>query len=99
MKLLSIKATLLKLLPVKNFVIRYAVVIFVMSIVGIFTYMTLSIAHYANLDPTATQIADKKLSVTAVKLDEVSVIKIKELQDQNIGIESLFDNGRANPFQ
>lgn len=81
------------------FIVRYAVVIFVVSVVGIFTYMTLSIARYANLDPTTSQEEDRKASVSAVKLDEKSVNKIKELQDQNISIESLFDNGRANPFQ
>ena len=88
-----------KLTPLKNFISRYAVIIFVLSVVGVFMYMTLSIAHYANLDPTASEIDDRKATLTSVKLDEKSVTKITELEDQNISIESLFDNGRANPFQ
>ena len=96
---MKLDSLIIKLLPVKTFIVRYAVVIFVVSVVGIFIYMTLSIARYANLEPTSSQAEDRKASLTAVKLDEKSITKIKELQDQNISIESLFDNGRANPFQ
>lgn len=88
-----------KFIPVRNFIARYAVVIFVVSIVAVFAFMTLSIAHYANLEPTQDQTDEQKNSLTKLKLDEKSISKIKELQDQNISIESLFDNGRANPFQ
>jgi len=96
---MKLDSLIIKLLPVKTFIVRYAVVIFVVSVVGIFIYMTLSIARYANLEPTSSQAEDRKASLTAVRLDEKSITKIKELQDQNISIESLFDNGRANPFQ
>jgi predicted negative regulator of RcsB-dependent stress response len=88
-----------KLLPAKDFIVRYSVIIFVLSVVAIFGYMTLNIAHFANLDPSSAQLQEKTDSLTAVKLDQTSITKIKQLQDQNINIESLFDNGRANPFQ
>lgn len=96
---MKLDTILTKLAPVKDFIVRYAVIIFVLSIVAVFAYMTLNIAHFANLDPSASQIDERTSSLTAVKLDEKSITKIKQLQDQNINIESLFDNGRANPFQ
>ncbi len=96
---MKLDAIITKLTPAKDFIVRYAVIIFVLSVVAIFAYMTLNIAHFANLDPTSNQLDEKTNSLTAVKLDEKSITKIKQLQDQNINIESLFDNGRANPFQ
>jgi hypothetical protein len=96
---MKLDALTTKLAPVKVFVVRYSVVLFIVSIVGIFVYMTLSIARYANLEPTSQQVDEKKASMTVVKLDEKSITKIKQLQDQNISIEVLFNNGRENPFQ
>lgn len=88
-----------KLVPIKNFFVRYAVIIFVLVIVTIFGAMTFMIARYANLDPTSSQGDERTSTVTTVRLDEKSVTKLQSLEDQNISIESLFDNGRDNPFQ
>ena len=88
-----------QLSPIKDFIVRYAVLIFVFSVVGIFAFMTLGIAQYANLEPSESQKEEKLSTLKTVKLDEKSIEKIQSLQDQNINIESLFDNGRDNPFQ
>lgn len=90
---------LTKLTPIKNIFVRYSVLIFIVFVVGVFSYMTLRIAHYANLEPNELQIDEKKTSLKVVKLDDAAVAKLKELQDKNISIESLFDNGRENPFE
>lgn len=88
-----------KLVPIKNIFVRYSVLIFILFTVGILSFMTLRIAHYANLEPNEQQIDDKKATLKIVKLDDAAVSKLKELQDKNISIESLFDNGRENPFE
>lgn len=88
-----------KLLPIKNFIGRYSVIIFIIAVVSVLSFMTLRIAHYANLEPSDSQIDEKKASLKNTKLDEAAISKIKELQDKNISIESLFDNGRNNPFE
>jgi hypothetical protein len=87
-----------QLLKIKNLIIRYKVVVFIVIVVGIFCFMTLRIAHFANLEPTESQIENTKNSLTIIKLDPNAVQKINELQGQNINIESLFNNSRANPF-
>ena len=88
-----------QLTPIKTFITRYAVIIFVFSVVSVFAFLTLRIASYANMEPTTVQQDERMSSLTAVKLDENSINKIRQLQDRNINIESLFDNGRANPFE
>lgn len=83
----------------KDIFVKHALIIFVFFIVGLFGFMTFNIARFANQDPTESQKDETISAVKTVKLDEKSIQKIQSLQDQNISIESLFDNGRANPFQ
>ena len=61
--------------------------------------MTFNIARYSNAEPDEIQIEEKKVSLKTVKLNDRAVQKIKELEDKNINIESLFNNGRDNPFE
>jgi DNA-binding Xre family transcriptional regulator len=51
----------------------------------------------ANSEPTSNQISEAKL-VQAVKLDENSILIIKQLEDKNINLEALFVPGRYDPF-
>lgn len=88
-----------KLQPVKIFIVRYAVIIFIISAAAIFGFMTLQISRYSNAEPTSDQIEEKKNSLKQVKLNDEAVQKIQELEDKNINIESLFNNGRDNPFE
>jgi hypothetical protein len=85
--------------PVKDFIVRYAVLVFVLSMVCIFGFMTLRIAHYSNAEPTEIQIEDKKASLRVISLDENAIEKIEQLKAKNISIESLFSSGRDNPFE
>lgn len=96
---MNIDTYVAKLIPVKEFIARYAVILFIIGVVAIFSFMTLGIAHFSDRKPTIVEETEKRMSVKVVKLDEKSINKIKELQDQNISIESLFDNGRENPFE
>lgn len=88
-----------KLQPVKQFIVRYAVLIFIILVAGILGFMTLQISLYSNAEPTSDQIDEKKNSLKQVKLNDESAQKIQELEDKNINIESLFNNGRDNPFE
>lgn len=96
---MNIKTIIAKLSPLKDLIVRFKIILFVLFVVGVFGYITLVISYYSNAEPTQDQIENKKLTVKLVKLDEKAIEKIKELQDKNISIESLFNNGRDNPFE
>jgi hypothetical protein len=96
---MNIENILKQLQPLKMFIVRYAVVIFIVVASGIFGFMTLQIARYSNAEPSIDQIEEKKSSLKQVKLNDEAVKKIQDLEDKNINIESLFNNGRANPFE
>lgn len=90
---------LASLQPIKNFIIRFKVILFIVCVGAAIGFMTIKIAYYSNSEPSEDQIAERKNSLRTVKLNEEAVAKIEELKDQNINLESLFNNGRANPFE
>jgi hypothetical protein len=96
---MKINNILAKLTPFKNFILRYDVIIFIILVGLVFGFMTLKIANYSDKEPTSDQVDERKNSLRVVKLDDTAVQKIQQLEDQNINIESLFNNGRANPFE
>ncbi len=96
---IDIKTISSKLSIIKDFIARYAVIIFVVTVVTIAGFLTLQIAQLSNIEPTEGQQDEKLASIKSVRLDAASIEKIKQLEDQNISVESLFNNGRANPFE
>lgn len=87
------------LTPIIYYLKRYLVLIFVLIIGCIIGFMTYRIGVYSNVEPSEEQIEERISSLRTVKLDEDAVEKIQALKDQNINIESLFNNGRDNPFE
>jgi hypothetical protein len=96
MKLANITA---KLTIIRDQMGRYAVIIFVICVGLVFGFLTLKIASYSNDEPSDTQIEERLSTLQTVRLDSEAAQKIEELQDRNISLESLFNNGRDNPFE
>lgn len=88
-----------KLITTRDIIARYAVLIFITSAVAIAGFLTLRIASLSNIEPSPDQEDEKLASIKSVRLDAASIEKLKELEDQNISVQSLFDNGRDNPFE
>jgi hypothetical protein len=88
-----------KLPIIKDQVSRYAIIIFVICVAVVFGFLTIKIANYSNNEPNDAQIEERLSTLQTVKLNDEAVGKIEELQDRNINLESLFNNGRDNPFE
>jgi hypothetical protein len=88
-----------KLESIKNAIVKHAVVLGIIVVVGLFGFMVVRIYLLSTAEPTQAQIDDKLNSYKVVRLDPQIVALFRSLEDQNISIESLFDNGRTNPFQ
>lgn len=54
---------------------------------------------YSKQDPTLTQVEDRKKAISSKKVDNDAISRLEELESRNISLESLFDNGRNNPFE
>lgn len=88
-----------KLENAKDYLVKHAVVISIVIIVSLFSFMVVRIYLLSTAEPTQAQVDDKLNSYKVVRLDPQIVALFRSLEDQNISIESLFDNGRTNPFQ
>lgn len=88
-----------RLTAAKDFVSLHAVTISIVLLVSVFGFMVARIYQLSSAEPTQAQIDEKLVGIKALKLDESTVSIIKSLEDRNISIESLFNNGRTNPFE
>jgi hypothetical protein len=88
-----------KLEAVKDYIVQHIIVISIIVTVSLFGFMVVRIYLLSTAEPTTAQVDDKLNSYKVVRLDPQIVALFRGLEDQNISIESLFDNGRTNPFQ
>lgn len=49
-------------------------------------------------NPTDMQITGQLKSVQTPKIDPATLTKIQQLKDQNVQVQTLFDQARNNPF-
>jgi Flp pilus assembly protein CpaB len=85
--------------PVIAFVRRYAVILFVVAFAGLAGFLVLRIGELSRVEPEVAQIEQRLEEVRKAKVDEDTIESLQVLEDKNISIESLFDNGRVNPFE
>lgn len=95
---LEIKNILSKIRPVTEFLKRYMVFIFVLVMLGIFGFFIFRINQFSRAEPSETAVEEKLKTVQRPKIDPAVIEKIQLLRDQNIQIQSLFDQARRNPF-
>lgn len=94
-KLRTIKTTLA---PLTNVLERYKVLIFLVSIFTIYAMLILRINLLNNKEPDSADISSQLQTVPRPKIDESTVEKIQQLQDNSVEIKTLFNSTRKNPF-
>lgn len=99
MKNLDTKSLILITQKGLHYLQRYASFLFIIGVLLIYTFLVLRINALANVSPTDEAIAEKANTVKRLKLDQTSIDKIEQLEDQNVGVQSIFDKARTNPFQ
>lgn len=72
--------------------------IFILVFAGIYGFLVLRVQALTQAEPTPDMLAEQLQTIQRPKIDEDAVEKIKQLEDQNIQVQSLFDEARNNPF-
>ncbi len=83
----------------KTFLNRYKVIIFIILNLSLFSYLVWQVGALNNVGPDQTAVEESLNKNGRLKIDQGSVNKITQLQDQNIQVQSLFKTARDNPFQ
>lgn len=98
MKDLELKAFVNKLKSIGQMTKRYAVVIFIVILVGIYGFLVYRINVLTQTEPSETAVNEQLQTVQRPKVDQNAIDKIQKLQNQNVEVKSLFDQARNNPF-
>ena len=78
---------------------KYSGFAFIVTVLLIYSFLVLRIGILSQAEPSEDAIAEQQNTIKRLKIDQNSIDKINELEDQNIGVQSLFEAARDNPFQ
>ena len=95
---LDLKSVPGKLAPLMEFLRRYMALIFILAFLCIYGFLLLRVNSLSQVEPSEDAVLEKLNSSQQPKIDQASVDKIKQLQGQNIEVQTLFKQARDNPF-
>jgi hypothetical protein len=81
------------------FLRRYLVIIILLVVLGTYGFLVWQIRTYNSMEPSDDEVAEKLGSVALPKIDKDVVEQLKQLEDNNVQVKTLFDQTRDNPFQ
>lgn len=91
----KIPTTLLALLSKLS---RYIVIIFILSVLALYGYLILHVSSLTQAEIDQTEVLERLQATRRTQVDQRAVDRIVLLQDQNVQIESIFEEARENPF-
>lgn len=65
---------------------------------AVYASLILQVNQLHSREPTAGQVSEQLKTIQRPSVDEATLAKIKQLQDQNIQVKALFDQARKDPF-
>ena len=80
-------------------IFRHAKFIFIISIILISSFLIFEINRLTSKEPSPEEITAQQEIIKRPKIDQGTIDKIEQLEDQNVAVQSLFKNARDNPFQ
>ena len=78
---------------------RYRKIIYFVFIAVIYGFILFRVNSLSTVQPTESALEAAAQSNKQPHIDKAIVQKIQELQDNSVGVKSLFDQARQNPFQ
>jgi hypothetical protein len=94
----DIDKILSKLTPALETVGRHRMVIFIVFFLGIYIFLVYRINGLINSDPDPGALSQQLQTVQRLRIDQTSIDRIIELEEQNIEVKTLFEQARNNPF-
>ncbi len=79
-------------------VTRYSTLIFIVLLLGMYSFLMFRINALNGSEPTDEAVAERLQSTKRPKIDQSAVDKIEQLQDNSVEVQTLFDEARENPF-
>lgn len=71
--------------------------LFLLLVVGVYGFIVWRISALQQVQPNLDAVSSKLQASTHI--DQATITKIKQLQDNSVNVKALFNNARNNPFQ
>ena len=89
---------LIKFGPALAVIKRYLTFSVVIIFLLVYSYLTFRINVLSRREPSDGDVTTALKTSPRPKVDQATLDKIQQLQDQHVEVKSLFDNARSNPF-
>ena len=78
---------------------RYRGILFFLFIALVYGFILFRINALVNVDPSQGTLTQTSQATKQPHIDGSAVKKIQDLRDNSVGVQSLFNQARQNPFQ
>lgn len=78
---------------------KYASVVIFLLFMAVYGYMIAQINSLSNPTLDQSTVAAEAKALPKLKLDEEAVKKLQSLNDNSVNVQTLFEQGRSNPFE
>lgn len=73
--------------------------LFIFIVMVLYIFVTWQVNVLSNAEPTDAQVSSKISETSSPRIDQATVDKIRQLQDNSVSVQTLFNEARQNPFQ
>ena len=95
---LEVKDIAAKIGPAITAAKKYLVFIFVVTVLLVYGYLVFHINALASQQPEQDAVTERLKTVQRPRIDEDVLETIKQFEDQNVHVQTLFQQARDNPF-
>lgn len=81
-----------------SFLKRYTLLVVFLCFSAVYGFLAYRINTLTQAEPTDEAVAERLKTVGRTKVDKDAVAKMRQLEEENIEIQALFDSARKNPF-
>jgi hypothetical protein len=77
----------------------YKAFLFFLALASLYGFIVWRINVLSSAPPSASDLSSASQSAAQPHIDQNTIDKIQNLQDNSVNVQSLFDQARQNPFQ
>jgi len=95
---LSLKELGPQLVAVLNKLNRYAGMLILLLVAGVYGFVLFRINELSNVQPSESDVSAQAASASIPKIDPHVVRQLEAMKDNSVNVQTLFDQARGNPF-
>lgn len=73
--------------------------LFIFTVMVLYIFVMWRVDVLVKAEPDQAQIDSQVSATRSPKIDQATVDKVRQLQDNSVSVQALFDEARHNPFQ